>query len=428
MAILLKNATVYLNKLFQKVDLVISKEELFVFDKSTNYNESIESVIDLENKFILPGFADVHVHFREPGFSYKGTIKTGSLAAAKGGYTHVCTMPNLNPPPSTLENLQKQLDIINNDACINVTPYGTITMKQDGQSSLSRMDELAPFVCAFSDDGRGVQTKLLMEDAMKKAKELGKLIVAHCEDETLLGGSAIHDGKYAERMGVRGISSESEWKQVERDVELAAKTGCGYHVCHVSTKETVEIIRQAKKSGIDVSCETAPHYLLMSDMDLEDLGRFKMNPPIRDESDRDALREGIADGTVDMIATDHAPHSEAEKSKGILKSAFGIVGLETAFPLLYTNLVKKDKLITFEKLIEVMTENPRKRFGLNGGFIENGGISEISVWDLDSSYAIDSKTFASLGKATPFEGWNVSGKNLMTISNGKIAYADKSII
>lgn len=424
MALLLKNADVYLNKLFQRVDILVTGEKLFVFDKSANCNEPIETVIDLKNKFILPGFADVHVHFREPGFSYKGTIKTGCLAAAKGGYTHVCTMPNLNPPPSTLENLQKQLDIIKKDACINVTPYGTITMKQDGRSTLSKMEELAPYVCAFSDDGRGVQTKLLMEDAMKAAKSLGKLIVAHCEDETLLGGNAIHDGKLAKLMGIKGISSESEWKQVERDVELAAKTGCGYHVCHVSTKETIEIIRQAKKSDIDVTCETAPHYLLMSDMDLEDLGRFKMNPPIRDASDKEALQEGLYDGTIDMIATDHAPHSEAEKSKGLLKSAFGIVGLETAFPLLYTNLVKKDKLITFEKLVEVMAENPRKRFRLPEGEIKNGGIPQLSVWDLDADYEIDSKKFSSLGKATPFEHWKVSGKLQMTISNGKIVYAE----
>ncbi|MDY2959478.1 MAG: dihydroorotase [Hornefia sp.] len=428
MALLLKNATVYLNKLFQRADILVTADKLFVFDKSANYNEPIESVIDLENKFILPGFADVHVHFREPGFSYKGTIRTGSLAAAKGGYTHVCTMPNLNPPPSTMENLQKQLDIIERDSCINITPYGTITMKQDGQSTLSDMEKLAPYVCAFSDDGRGVQTKALMEDAMKTAKSLGKLIVAHCEDETLLGGSAIHDGKLAKLMGIRGISSESEWRQVERDVELAAKTGCGYHVCHVSTKETVEIIRQAKKSGVDVTCETAPHYLLMCDMDLEDLGRFKMNPPIRDSSDKEALREGICDGTVDMIATDHAPHSEAEKSKGLLKSAFGIVGLETAFPLLYTNLVKNDKIITLEKLIQLMAENPRKRFGIPGGEIRQGAPSQLSVWDLNAVCTIDSNDFADLGKATPFEGWTVSGKLQMTVSNGKTAYVEKGLI
>ena len=404
--------------------LVVDAPEKAGLRSETGSDFDFKRVINADNSFILPSFCDVHVHFREPGQSYKETISTGSMAAAHGGYTTVCTMPNLKPAPSTMDTLRVQLELIEKDAVIEVVPYGTITMEQSGRGKLSDMKALAPHVCAFSDDGRGVQADGLMREAMYQAKELGKLIVAHCEDETLLGGNAIHDGKLAKLMGIKGISSESEWKQVERDVELAAKTGCGYHVCHVSTKETVEIIRQAKKSDIDVTCETAPHYLLMSDMDLEDLGRFKMNPPIRDASDKEALREGLYDGTIDMIATDHAPHSEAEKSKGLLKSAFGIVGLETAFPLLYTNLVKKDKLITFEKLVEVMAENPRKRFRLPGGEIKNGGIPQLSVWDLDADYEIDSKKFSSLGKATPFEHWKVFGKLQMTISNGEIVYAE----
>ena len=404
--------------------LVVDAPEKAGLRSETGSDFDFERVINADNSFILPSFCDVHVHFREPGQSYKETISTGSMAAAHGGYTTVCTMPNLKPAPSTMDTLRVQLELIEKDAVIEVVPYGTITMEQSGRGKLSDMKALAPHVCAFSDDGRGVQADGLMREAMYQAKELGKLIVAHCEDETLLGGNAIHDGKLAKLMGIKGISSESEWKQVERDVELAAKTGCGYHVCHVSTKETIEIIRQAKKSDIDVTCETAPHYLLMSDMDLEDLGRFKMNPPIRDASDKEALREGLYDGTIDMIATDHAPHSEAEKSKGLLKSAFGIVGLETAFPLLYTNLVKKDKLITFEKLVEVMAENPRKRFRLPGGEIKNGGIPQLSVWDLDADYEIDSKKFSSLGKATPFEHWKVFGKLQMTISNGEIVYAE----
>lgn len=422
MTTLLKNGNVFLDGAFRKSDLILKGDKLFVFDSSQACSKDLDSVIELDNKFILPGFADVHVHFREPGFSYKETIKSGSMAAARGGYTHVCTMPNLNPAPSTPDALKVQLEIIQRDSCVHITPYGAITLNQDGRSELARMEELAPYVCAFTDDGKGVQAGHLMADAMRLAKSLGKLIVAHCEDESLIGGTAIHDGKLAKLMGIKGISSESEWRQVERDVELAAKIGCGYHVCHVSTKESVDIIRQAKKSGIDVTCETAPHYLLLCDMDLEDEGRFKMNPPIRDVSDKEALLEGLTDGTVDMIATDHAPHSAEEKSKGLLGSAFGIVGLETAFPLLYTDLVLKNKVITFEKLIDLMAVNPRKRFNLPGGTIRDGGAADICIWDLDKSAKISCDDFASMGKATPFEGNEVVGKLIRTFVDGVSVY------
>ena len=417
MTILLTNGKVYSGGLFKEMDLLISEGKLFVFADEKRASASIDRVIDCNGKFVFPGFTDVHVHFREPGFSYKETIRTGALAAAHGGYTTVCTMPNLKPVPSTLPALQQQLDIIEKDACIQVIPYGTITMEQNGRSALPDMEALAPYVCAFTDDGKGVQTGDLMEAAMIRAKSLGKLIVAHAEDESLLGGTSIHDGKYAASLGHRGISSESEWKQVERDVELAAKTGCGYHVCHVSTKETVEIIRQAKKSGIDVTCETGPHYLTMCDQDLEDFGRFKMNPPIRDAEDRDALREGLADGTVDMIATDHAPHSAEEKSKGILNSAFGVVGLECACPVLYSRLVVQDRLIPLTRLIDAMAIAPRKRFGLGGG-----DTADLTIVDPDARFTIDPSTFLSMGKATPFEGWEVQGSIDMTIAGGNIVW------
>ncbi len=425
MATLLKNGNVFLNGRFQKSNLILKGDKLSVFDKSnTDDGEYVESVVELNNKFILPGFADVHVHFREPGYSYKETIKSGAMAAAHGGYTHVCTMPNLDPAPSTLDALKVQLEIIQRDSCIRITPYGSITINQDGRSELAHMEELAPYVCAFTDDGKGVQTGSLMQEAMRLAKSLGKLIVAHCEDESLLGGTAIHDGKLAKLMGIKGISSESEWRQVERDVKLAERIGCGYHVCHVSTKESVEIIRQAKKSGVDVTCETAPHYLLLCDMDLEDEGRFKMNPPIRDAKDKEALLEGLADGTVDMIATDHAPHSSDEKSKGLRGSAFGIVGLETAFPLLYTNLVAKNGIISLEKLIDVMAVAPRKRFNLPGGDIHDGAIADICIWDLNEKHNIESGDFLSMGKATPFEGNETMGRLLMTVVGGKTVWRD----
>ena len=370
----------------------------------TEIAKTLPEIFNLDKYTILPGFCDVHVHLREPGFSYKETILTGTLAGLKGGYTAVCSMPNLNPVPDCPKNLQIQLDTIKKDAKIAVYPYGSITMAQAGKK-LSDMDGLAKDVIAFSDDGRGVQSTEVMRNAMQKAKRLGKMIVAHCEDNTLLFDGYIHDGQYAKTHGHRGICSESEWKQIERDLKLVEETGCAYHVCHVSTKESVEIIRQAKKSGIDVTCETAPHYLVLDENDVKEDGRFKMNPPLRSSQDRIALIEGICDGTIDIIATDHAPHSDEEKSRGLQKSAFGIVGLETAFPVLYTYLVRK-KIITLNKLLELLTINPRTRFGIP--------FSGYSVWDLEQSYTIDSREFISKGKATPFDGIKVYGKNLFT--------------
>ena len=369
--------------------------------------------LDSSKYTILPGFCDVHVHFREPGFSYKETILSGCQAAAHGGYTTVCTMPNLNPVPDTKAHLQEQLSLIQKEATIQVFPYGAITIGEKGEE-LSAMEEMASGVIAFSDDGRGVQSTEMMREAMQKAKALGMIITAHCEDNSLLFGGYIHDGIYAKEHGHKGICSESEWGQIKRDIALAKETGCAYHVCHISTRESVELIRAAKKEGVDVTCETAPHYLLLNENDLQEDGCFKMNPPLRSREDQKALLEGIQDGTIDMIATDHAPHSAEEKAKGLKDSAFGIVGLEIAFPLLYTYLVKEN-VISLEKLIDLMVMNPRKRFGI----VDD---DSYSVWDLNEEYVIDPKEFLSKGKATPFVGTKVSGRCFFTVCNGKIVY------
>ena len=358
-----------------------------------------------ENYIIVPGLCDVHVHFREPGFSYKETIKTGSSAAKNGGYTTVCTMPNLSPVPDSMENLKIQLDIIDRDAAVRVIPYGAITVGEKGEE-LSDMEEMSRYVCAFSDDGRGVQNDQMMEAAMLKAKSLGRIIAAHCEDNSLLNGGYIHDGEYCRTHNHKGISSASEYKQIERDIKLAEKTGAKYHVCHISTKESVQLIRDAKRRGVDVSCETGPHYLVLCDEDLQEDGRFKMNPPLRSKADKEALIEGIIDGTIDMIATDHAPHSVEEKSKGLKGSAMGIVGLETAFPVLYTELVKKG-IITIEKLIELMSINPRKRFGID----EDPG---FSVFEIATPHTVNPDEFKTTGRATPFAGWTVYGKCIIS--------------
>ena len=374
------------------------------------------SALDSSRFVVFPGFCDVHVHFREPGFSYKETIATGSRASARGGYTAVCTMPNLNPVPDSVEALNVQLEKIRDTACIHVYPYGAITVGEKGEV-LADLAGMAPFVPGFSDDGRGVQSEDMMKTAMLAAKALGKPIVAHCEDNTLLRGGYIHDGAYAKAHGHRGICSESEWGPIARDLELAAKTGCGYHVCHISTRESVDLIRQAKKSGVDVTCETGPHYLVMDDSLLQEDGRFKMNPPLRSPEDREALLEGLLDGTVDMIATDHAPHSAEEKARGLEKSAFGVVGLETAFPILYTYLVRTG-LLTPEALVNKLVWNPRKRFAIPMG-------NDFSVWDLDAQYTIDPADFLSQGKATPFAGWNVHGKCMAAFHDGQAVYLAK---
>lgn len=371
------------------------------------------SVFNSPNYVIFPGFCDVHVHFREPGFSYKETIATGSLAAAHGGYTAVCPMPNLNPVPDSREHLKLQQELIRRDARIHVYPYGAITVGEKGET-IADLEAMAPEVIGFSDDGRGVQSDETMRQAMLRAKALGKPIVAHCEDNSLLRGGYIHQGAYAKAQGHRGICSESEWRQIQRDLKLVKETGVSYHVCHVSAKESVELIRRAKAEGLDVTCETGPHYLVMDDSMLQEEGRFKMNPPLRSKEDREALIAGILDGTIDMIATDHAPHSAEEKARGLEKSAFGVVGLETAFPILYTYLVKPG-ILTLDKLVELLCVNPRKRFGIGLG-------RDFSVWDLEQSDTVDPGQFLSMGKATPFEGWHVTGRCLATVCDGKVVY------
>ncbi|HBW71956.1 MAG TPA: dihydroorotase [Ruminococcaceae bacterium] len=367
----------------------------------------------VENYIIVPGLCDVHVHFREPGFSYKETIASGSSAAAHGGYTAVCTMPNLDPVPDSAEHLQVQLDAIKRGAAIKVLPYGAITVGEKGER-LADMEAISDKVCAFSDDGKGVQNDEMMREAMTAAKRLGKIIAAHCEDNSLLFGGYIHDGEYAKAHGHRGISSASEYKQIERDLRLAEETGCAYHVCHISTKESVELIRQAKARGVDVTCETAPHYLVLCDEDMQEDGRFKMNPPLRSLEDKQALIEGIKDGTIDMIATDHAPHSAEEKGRGLEKSLMGIVGLETAFPVLYTELVTKN-IITLDRLVELMSFKPKERFGIDTN-------NDFAVFDISEAYKIDPKDFLSMGRATPFAGREVFGRCLLTVHNEKVVY------
>ena len=374
-------------------------------------------VLKLDGCVLMPSFCDVHVHFREPGFEYKETIETGSLSALAGGYTDVCTMPNLLPCPDSLEALSVQLERIEKTAKVNVHPYGAITKGQMGDA-LSDMEKIAPHIIAFSDDGRGVQKDSLMEEAMKKAKDLGKMIVAHCEVNELLRGGYIHDGEYAKKNGHKGICSASEYEQIARDIELVKKTGVAYHVCHISTKESVDIIRKAKQDGVDITCETAPHYLLFSDMDLQEDGRFKMNPPIRSENDRQALIEGIKDGTIDMLATDHAPHSIEEKSRGLEKSVMGVVGLETAFAVMYTHFVKKG-IITLEKLVELMAINPRKRFGIKQGK------NDVTIFDLNCEYEINPESFLSKGRSTPFKGMSVYGKCMATFKDGELLWRNE---
>lgn len=419
---LLKNAEVMIHGELSEQDVLVRDGVVVSLGRELDSEGAI--AFDFKNCVIFPGFVDVHVHFREPGFSYKETIKTGSQAAAAGGYTTVCTMPNLNPVPDSVEHLREQLDIIDRDAVINVIPYGSITLGEHGEE-LSDMEGMAKDVIAFSDDGRGVQNAEMMKAAMQKAKALGKMIVAHCEDNSLLKGGYIHDGEYAKRKGHKGICSESEWAPIKRDAKLAEELGVSYHVCHVSAKESVDIIRKAKARGVDITCETGPHYLVLDDSKLEEDGRFKMNPPLRSSEDREALIKGIKDGTVDMIATDHAPHSEDEKGRGLAKSAMGIVGLETAFPVLYTKLVKTG-VLTLSELVSLMSEKPAKRFSLESG-IEVGKKAQLTVFDLNREYEINPDEFLTMGRATPFKGEKVFGKCLFTLCGDRIAYKSEEV-
>ena len=408
MTLVLNNAQVFRSGVFSRNDVSVSL--------GGGVSRAVSPVcVDASSFVVLPGFVDVHVHLREPGFSYKETIRSGSLAAAHGGYTTVCAMPNLNPVPDSMEHLQPELDAIRRDAVIRVLPYGAITEGEKGEK-LADLDAMAPYVVAFSDDGKGVQDREMMRAAMLKAKQLGRLIVAHCEDNSLLHGGYIHDGAYAKAHGHRGICSESEWRPIQRDLELVRGTGCGYHICHISTKESVDLIRKAKAEGLNVTCETGPHYLLLDDSCLQEDGRFKMNPPLRDKRDREALLEGLADGTIDMIATDHAPHSAEEKGRGLEKSAMGIVGLETAFPLLYTELVKPG-VISMKRLMELLHDAPCRRFNIptDTGF---------TVFDLNDTYRIDPADFLSMGKATPFTGWEVQGRCLLTATGETAVWYD----
>ncbi len=416
-------AQVYTKNGFEKINLFIKNGIVAeIFSEAPTIGDAI--VFYVNNCFVFPGLIDVHVHLREPGFFYKESMLTGTLAAAKGGFTSICSMPNLNPVPDCLDSLKIQQEIIARDAKVRVYPYGSITVGEK-QQELSNMDEIACQVIAFTDDGVGVATEQMMEAAMLKAKPLGKMIVAHCEDMALTAGGFIHDGKYARANGFVGNPSESEWKQIERDLALVEKTGCKYHVCHISAKESVQLIREAKKRGLDVSCETAPHYLVLCDEDLSDEGRFRMNPPIRSKEDRAALIEGIKDGTVDMVATDHAPHSNEEKSGNLASSLNGIVGLETAFQVLYTNLVLSGE-ITLEMLIKLMHTNPSRRFGI-GSPIKLGAPADLTVFNLDEKETINPDSFISKGRATPFAGNEVYGKHLLTLVDGVPVVCDKTL-
>ena len=421
MSLLLKGGTVYTGDGFVNADVLV--DEGRIVSVSPSISQEGASVIELQDQLIVPGFVDVHVHLRQPGFSYKETIYSGTSAAAAGGYTAVCAMPNLKPVPDSVEHLEEERSAIRKDAKVHVYPYGAITVGQKGET-MADLAGMAKDVCGFSDDGRGVQSQEMMKAAMAKAKELDKLIVAHCEDESLITpGWAIHDGEFCRSLGLIGNAPESEWKQVERDIDLVREVGCKYHVCHISTKESVELVRRAKAEGLAVTCETGPHYLVLTDMELENDGRYKMNPPIRTAADRDALIAGLLDGTVDCIATDHAPHSAEEKGKGLAGSLNGIVGLETAFPILYTCLVETG-IVPLEVILKALCVKPREIFGLPGGKIAEGEVADIAVLDTHRLWTIDPNNFRSLGRATPFAGWGVTAAVAMTIVDGEIVYAD----
>ena len=418
---ILKNANVYQNGALVAADISVCDGRIVSINREVEPTPGA-SVIDLNNTVVFPGFVDVHVHLREPGFSYKETVCTGTKACARGGYAHVCPMPNLNPVPDSVEHLRQQLDLIEKDACIHVHPFGAITVGELGEE-MADLEGMANSVAGFSDDGKGVQSEDMMREAMLRAKKLGKIISAHCEDNSLLHGGYIHDGEYAKLHGHRGICSESEWGPIKRDLKLVEETGCAYHVCHISTKESVQLIREAKARGVNVTCEVGPHYLVFNDMDLQEDARFKMNPPIRSEEDRLALIEGIKDGTIDMIATDHAPHSAEEKGKGLEKSAMGVVGIETAFPVCYTHLVKPG-IITLQKLVELLHDNAKARFGY-GTELREGESADLTVFDLNETFTVDPADFVSLGKASPFTGMEMQGVCKLTMIGGEIVWQEE---
>ena len=420
---LLKNGLLFTKEGFLPADLLTAEGRIVSIARGLDAAGA--AVIDLHHAAVFPGFVDVHVHLREPGFSYKETIRTGTLSAARGGYVHVCAMPNLDPVPDSLEALNVQREIIARDAAVHVHPYGAITRGERGEA-LADMEAMAPFVAGFSDDGRGVQSGEMMREAMLEAKRLGKPVAAHCEDNGLLRGGYIHDGDYARARGHRGICSESEWGQIARDLKLAEETGVKYHVCHVSARESVALIREAKARGVDVTCETGPHYLVFCDGDLREDGRFKMNPPIRSREDRAALIEGLRDGTIDMIATDHAPHSAEEKSRGLEKSAMGVVGLETAFAAVYTHLVKPG-LLSMDRLMALLNGNAARRFGY-GTPLAEGQPADLTVFGLDRPFRVDPEQFRSMGRATPFAGMELYGVCLLTMADGKIVWREDNIL
>ena len=419
MKILIKNADIYKDGVFTEADMLINNGTITNIGENLNADGNAK-VVSGKELCIFPGFVDVHVHLREPGFEYKETVASGTDACAHGGVTHVCSMPNLNPVPDSVENLAVSLAAIEGDACIEVKPFGAISVGEKGEV-LADLEGMSENVCGFSDDGKGVQNDDMMLEAMKRAKSLGKIVSAHCEVNELLRGGYIHDGEYAKTHGHRGICSESEWKQIERDIELVKKTGVKYHVCHISTKESVDIIRRAKADSVDITCETAPHYLVYNDMDLKEDARFKMNPPIRSEEDRKALVQGVIDGTIDMIATDHAPHSAEEKTRGLEKSLMGVVGIETSFSVMYTYLVKTG-IISMEQLMKLMHDSPMKRFFM-GSNIEIGNKADLTVFDLGEKFTVKGQEFLSKGKFTPFEGKELYGKCLLTMYNGNVCYS-----
>ena len=418
MECLLQNGMVYHEGSLSRADILLRDGRIVAIAPSLPADVMGE-VLDLQGLYVFPGFADVHVHLREPGFSYKETIAGGTLAAAAGGFTTVCAMPNLDPVPDDLAHLRQELALIEQDACVHVLPYGAITCGQRGEK-LAELAEMAPYVIAFSDDGHGVQDRGLMRSAMLAARACGKMIVAHCEENNLLRGGYIHDGAYARRHGHRGICAESEWRQLARDLDLVAETGCRYHACHLSCRESVALLREAKRAGLDVSGETAPHYLVLSEDDLQENGRFKMNPPLRGQADREALRQAVADGTIMIVATDHAPHAAAEKACGLEKSAMGVVGLETAFPVLYSELVCGG-LLSLPQLLALLHDGPAQRFGI-GSSLEAGAPADLTVFDLAETYRIDPACFQGLGRATPFAGREVRGRCRLTMVGGRIVY------